>query len=149
MKFFSYCFNNWLPQQLASNIYSWCVMFVLLLQQCDTRLMARKSTDIVQYFQSEKNNQQWLWSNILKVTKTFWKLLLLPFSHFKFAIHILEDSWSHRNENKNYSFFSPITVFLLPPLSPFSNPSLLAIISSQMCSPHPSLFVWCTQREGL
>ena len=43
------------------------LMSVLPRPRHDTRLTARNATDIVQYFRPEKNNQQWLWSNINKL----------------------------------------------------------------------------------
>ena len=51
----------------------------------NTRLTAWKATDIVQYFRSKKINQPWLWSNILKVTKTSLKILLI--TSFIFLVH--------------------------------------------------------------
>ena len=51
-------------------------------------------TDIVQYFRSEKIPKQWLWSNILIVTQTYWKFYYSPPSYLKFLIHILEISYS-------------------------------------------------------
>ena len=64
LQLFILCYNHWESQQLTASQYVHCLISMQTRERCELRLMKGKDTDIVQYFKSEKNNQQWLWSNI-------------------------------------------------------------------------------------
>ena len=80
LQFFTLCFNHWKPQQLTASQYVRCLISMLTRERCQQRLI--------------KNNQLWLWSNIMIVTLTSWKFYYSPSSYLKFLIHILEISYS-------------------------------------------------------